>query len=144
MAALAELIIAILAFLFEVTFHALVFVVYLMLAIFSPTYRGKLKEKWNTSFSNRISIVSGIGLYTAALAFALFFWIPFLENEKEREVSDEETLAPDPRARFTRDEIRAIRDTKELDELVKVAGDILKRKADELDSEAESEETLDP
>lgn len=144
MSALLELIAAILAFIVEVTIHALVFVFYLVMAIFSPRYREKLKEDWDRSVWKRISIVSGIGLYSAALAFALFFWTPFLTSGKDPELSENEASDPDAEVQFTRDEIREIRETKEIGEMVKVAGDILKRKAEERENEAEQPEAPKP
>ncbi len=144
MSALVELILAIIAFIIEVTFHALVFVFYLVMAIFSPKYRKKLKEDWNGSNWRRVSIVSGIALYSAALAFALFFWTPFLRTGKDPDVNKKEVSEPETGVRFTLDEIKDIRETKELGDLVKVAGDILKRKADERENEAEQAETIKP
>jgi len=144
MSALVELIAAIFAFVIEVTFHALVFVFYLVMAIFSPKYRQKLKRDWNESVWKRVSIVSGVALYSAALAFALFFWPPFLAPANDPVASESETSEPDAKAKFTRDEIREIRETKEIGDLVKVAGDILKRKAEERENEAEQGEPLKP
>ncbi len=144
MSALVELIFAIVAFIIEVTFYALVFVFYLVMALFSPKYRQRLKEDWNGSVWKRISIISGVALYSAALAFALFFWTPFLATEKDPEVSEIESSEPVEEPKFTRDEIREIRETKEIGDLVKVAGDILKRKAEERENEGEQGEPLKP
>ena len=71
---LLELIGAIIAFIIEVTIHALVFLFLLFMATFSPKYRKKLRDDWNTSNWKRFSIVLGIGMYSIALILALFVW----------------------------------------------------------------------
>ncbi|MEP4077931.1 hypothetical protein [Haloferula sp.] len=131
MEALVELIAAIVAFIFEVTIHALVFVYLLVRAAFSATYRQKLKEHWNTSNWRRASIVLGIGLYSVALAFALIVWIPLITSTDQRQAdpisSSEDTL----KIEFTSEEIKKLKETKEIDDLVDTAGGIIKRKLEE-------------
>ncbi len=49
MEALVEIVMAIISFLIEMTIHAAVFIFLLIMAIFSPRYRSKLRERWDTS-----------------------------------------------------------------------------------------------
>ena len=75
---IVDIFLAILAILCEVTLHALVFIYLLLRAIFSPAYRVKLREHWNTTTWRRAAIVLGIGLYTTALVVALLGWLALL------------------------------------------------------------------
>jgi hypothetical protein len=84
MEVIAELFVAIAAFVIEVTIHALVFVFILAMSVFSPRYRAKLKQQWDTSNSQRFAMVLGATVYSVALAFALFVWVPMLGSAKEQ------------------------------------------------------------
>ena len=131
MEALVELAIAIAAFIFEVTVHALVFVYLLFRAAFSATYRQKLREHWNTSNWRRASIVLGIGLYSVALVFALVVWIPLLVGRDQRHAHDPPRSGDTIEIEFTPEEINKLRETKEVDELVDKAGGFITRKLEE-------------
>ena len=130
MEALIDLIKAIAAFVIDVTIHALVFIFHLLMAAFSPHYRQKLREDWNTSNLNRFSIILGVSLYSIALAIALFVWIPILGNQDEPETNDSPISN-----QFTQDEIKQMKGTKEIGELVDVAGDIIKQKLEKQEQE---------
>jgi signal transduction histidine kinase len=129
MEALLELIGAIVVFIFEVTVHALVFVYLLFRAAYSATYRQKLSEHWNTSNWRRVSILLGIGLYSAALIFALMVWIPILTSSDQRQETPRSDEAI--KIEFTSEEIKKLKETKEIDELVDTAGEFIKRKIEE-------------
>jgi thiol:disulfide interchange protein len=135
MEALAEILLAIVTFLIEVTFHAVVFIFLLVMAIFSPSYRKKLKDQWDTSNWQRVGIVLGVAMYSAALVLALFFWTPFLT----RGTDDVATADPQQSItlKFSDDEIQKMKKTKEIDQLVETAGSIIKRKLAERKQEAE-------
>ncbi len=126
MEALIELLAAIVAFIVEVTFHAVVFIFMLLMAIFSPRYRKKLKAEWETSTWRRIAIVLGITLYSSALILALMIWTPFV-SRRSPEVA---AVSQDP-IEFSSADMQQMKNTKEIDELIDVAGDILKRKLTE-------------
>lgn len=131
MEALVELALAIVAFIFEMTIHALVFIYLLLRAAFSPTYRQKLREHWNTSNWRRVSIVLGIGLYSAALAFALIVWIPLLTSSDPRQAKQNPRSNETIQIEFTSEEIKNLKETKEIEELVDTAGGFIKRKLEE-------------
>ena len=109
MEALAELAIAIVTFIFEVTIHALVFVFLLVMSIFSPRYRQRLKEDWDTSGWKRFSIVLGISLYSIALVIALFVWIPVMGARDEPTASNEDESSIT--IEFSSDEIEKMKKT---------------------------------
>lgn len=78
MEVLVEIIVALVAFLCEATLHALVFIYLLLRAIFSPAYRLKLREHWNTTTWRRAAIVLGVSLYMAVLVAVLLGWLLLL------------------------------------------------------------------
>ena len=129
MEVILEILGAIVAFLIEVTIHALVFLYLLVMAVFSPTYREKLRTEWDTSTGRRITLVIGVCFYSAALIIALCVWIPLAMSDH----GDEKSLAnePDNTIEFTRDEVETMKSTRTVDELVDVAGGIIKRKLEE-------------
>lgn len=135
MEALAELALAIVTFLFEVTFHAVVFIFLLLMAIFSPKCRKKLKDQWDTSNWQRFGIILGITMYSAALIVALIFWTPSLGRRSD--VVDTADQKHADTIEFSAEEIQRMKKTKELDQLVNVAGNIIKRKFAERKKEAE-------
>lgn len=66
-----------------------------------------------------------------ALAIALFFWVPILTGvSSDGEVSEKEESTSDPEITFTPEEWAKIRETEEIGELLDVAGEILRRKAE--------------
>lgn len=71
---IVDIFLAILAFLCEATLHALVFIYLLLRAIFSPAYRWKLREHWNTTTWRRAAIVLGVSLYAAVLVTVPLGW----------------------------------------------------------------------
>jgi hypothetical protein len=135
MEALGQLLVAIVTFIFEVTIHAVVFVFHLVMAIFSSAYREKLRDDWDTSAWKRFSIVLGVTMYSAALVLALLFWIPTLSRRSPEIAGDDRK--PSVTIEFSSDEVQRMKNTKEIDELVDVAGDIIKRKLAERKEEAE-------
>ncbi len=135
MEALAELVTAIAAFLIEVTFHAVVFIFLLLMAIFSPHYRKKLKDQWNASNWQRFGILLGVTMYSTALIVALLFWTPFLGLSSDEVTKTDQKQAT--KIELSADEVNRIKKAKEIDQLVDVAGSIIKRKLTERKQEAE-------
>ncbi len=129
MAALGELVLAIVIFIFDVTMLAIVFIFLLVMSIFSPRYREKLREEWETSIWKRFSIVLGVAMYSVALILALLFWIPFLLRPSSVVAEQDETSSA--KIEFSSEELQRMKDTKEIHELVDVAGGIIKRKMEE-------------
>ncbi len=127
MEAIAELFVAIGAFILEVTIHALVFVFILAMSVFSPRFRAKLKQEWDTSNSQRFAMVLGATLYSGALLFALFVWVPMLGSAKAADLSAKEQRSGSS-IEFTNDEVEEMKKIQKLGELVDVAGNLLKRK----------------
>lgn len=84
-----ELIHAIIAFVLEITVHAAIFIFLMLMSIFSPRYRKKLKEKWNTSNRRRFTMVLGISLYATALFVALAIWIPAISGNQDSSENSE-------------------------------------------------------
>jgi ABC-type Fe3+ transport system permease subunit len=136
MEALGQLLVAIVTFVFEVTIHAVVFIFHLVMAIFIPRYREKLQDDWDTSAWKRFSIVLGVAMYSAALIFALVFWIAAL-SRRTPEVADTDKK-PSVTIEFSSEEVQRMKNTEKIDELVDVAGGIIKRKLAERREEAES------
>lgn len=129
MEALIELAVAIVAFVFEVTIHALVFMSLLLTSIFSPRYRAKLKQSWNTSSWRKLGLVLGVTLYSTAFIFALFVWIPVVRSHPSDSGATQQGSAT--RIEFSKQEMDKIRKTKTIEELVSVAGDLAKQKFEE-------------
>lgn len=143
MEVLIELIGAIIVFIIEVTFHALVFVFLLIMATFSPKYRQRLRDDWDTSNWKRFSIVLGIGMYSIALVFALFVWLPLLgegDGQSQKKEENESSIT----IQFSSEEIKEMKKTKEIDELVDVAGDFIKRKLNERKQDEEQDAPVKP
>jgi hypothetical protein len=136
MEALGQLLVAIVTFIFEVTIHAVVFIFHLVMAIFIPRFREKLQDDWDTSAWKRFSIVLGVTMYSAALIFALVFWIAAL-SRRTPEVADTDKK-PSVTIEFSSEEVQRMKNTEKIDELVDVAGGIIKRKLAERREEAES------
>ena len=136
MEALGQLLVAIVTFIFEVTIHAIVFIYLLVMSIFSPRYREKLREEWETSIWKRFSIVLGVAMYSVALILALLFWIPFLLRASPEAAEQDQNSSV--KIEFSSEEVQRMKDTKEIDELVDVAGGIIKRKLEERKEEAEA------
>lgn len=139
MEALLELIAAIIAFIIEVMIHALVLLFLLFMAIFSPMYRQRLREDWDTSNWKRFSIVLGIGMYSIALVFALFVWIPLI-GAGDRPPSNKKENESSITIEFSSEEMQEMKETKEIDELMDVAADFIKRKLSERKQEAGTEQ----
>ena len=140
MGVLLELIDGIIAFIIEVTIHALVFIYLMIRAVFSADYRQKLREAWDTSLWKRFAIVFGILMYSTALAIALFVWIPLIGssgNHREKQTNDNESSIT---IEFTSEEVDKIKETKEIDELVDVAGGFIKRKLEERKQQKQAEQ----
>jgi heme/copper-type cytochrome/quinol oxidase subunit 2 len=142
MEALGQLLVAMVTFIFEVTIHAVVFIFHLVMAIFSPRYREKLRDDWDTSPWRRFSIVLGVTMYSAALILALLFWLPALSS-RTPEVADADKK-PTVTIEFSSEEVQRMKHTKEIDELVDVAGGIMMRKLAERRVEAEKAGTGQP
>lgn len=140
MEALGQLLVAIVTFIFEVTIHAVVFIFHLVMAIFSPRYREKLRDDWDTSAWKRLSIVLGVTMYSAALIVALLFWTPFLLRPTpvaaDTDQKSSETIE------FSSEEAERMKNTKEISELVDVAGDIIKRKLAEREEEEQNKSDI--
>jgi amino acid transporter len=135
MEAIGQLLAAIVTFLLEVTFHALVFVFHFLMAMFNPRYRDKLQEDWNTSAWKRFNIALGVTMYTAAFIIALIFWIPTLLRRPPEVVTQDKK--PTITIEFSSEETQQIKNTKKIEELVDVAGGIIKRKIAEREEEAQ-------
>lgn len=142
MEALIGLLAEILAFIVEVTFHAVEFIFLLLMAIFSPRYRQKLKAEWETSTWRRIAIVLGITLYSSALVLALMIWMPFFARRSPEIAAGNH--APSVRIELSSSDKQQMKNTKEIDQLIDVAGDILKRKLAERKAAAEQDSTEKP
>ena len=126
MEALIELAVAIVTFVFEVTIHALVFIFLLLTSIFSPRYRAKLRQTWNTSIWRKLGLVLGVTLYSTAFIFALFVWIPVVMGTPSDSEASQQGSAT--RIEFSKQEMDKIQKTKTIEELVNVAGDLAKQK----------------
>jgi TRAP-type C4-dicarboxylate transport system permease small subunit len=129
MEALGQLLAAIAAFILEMTIHAAVSLFHLVMAIFSPRYRQKLKDEWAESTWKRCGIVSSAIVYSAALMFALVFWIPILLRPTP-EAADEGRKPPIT-IQFSPDDVERMKKTKEIEGLTDVAQDILRRRLEE-------------
>ena len=142
MEALGQLLATIAEFIFEVTIHALVFVFHLVMAMFNRRYREKLQEDWDASARKRIGIVLGVTMYSAALILALLFWISALSRQAT-EVADTEKN-PSVKIESSSDDVQRMKNTKEIGELVDVAGGIIKRRLAERKDGAEPAVTEQP
>lgn len=139
MEALGQLVVAIVAFLVEVTIHAAVFIFHLVMAIFSPRYREKLRDDWATSAWRKFSIVLGVTMYSAVLIFALLFWTTALSKR-----TPDADRKQSPTIELSSEEVQRMKNTRKLDELVDVAGGIMKRKLAEQKEKAPQVGTKQP
>ena len=118
-------------FLLEVTLHAAYFLFLLLMALFSPRYREKLRQQWDTSARQKFGLVFGATAYVVALLIAGFFWGPLLLHDRDsatrREGGGQHTVE------FTKEEMDTLRKTTDLDSIGKTAEDILRRKLAERD-----------
>ena len=140
MEALGQLLVAIVTFIFEVTIHAVVFIFHLVMAIFIPQYREKLRDDWDTSAWKRFSIVLGVTMYSAALIVALLFWTPFLLRPTP--VAADTDRKSSETIEFSSEEAERMQNTKEISELVDVAGNIIKRKLAEREEEEQNKSDI--
>ena len=132
------------AFFIEVTIHALVFIFHLIMAAFSAEYRAKLKKDWDTSWWKRAGIVLGILLYSAALLIALLVWTSVIElGSKPTKTPD--TKPPIP-INLTPSDLKDLKETKEVGDLIDTAEGILKQKLEEhrQRKQDQSNESKDP
>lgn len=109
-----------------VTFHAAVFLFFLVSAAFSPRYREKLRNEWNTSGRNRFGMVLGATIHVTFLVIALFFWIPLLLSDDGRPHRQERETV-----RFTQEEADRLRKTTDFRSLEEAAREIIVRKRSE-------------
>ena len=121
MEAIVQLLGVIAAFLVEVTVHAIALAFLLVMAIFSPSYRRRLRERWNMSKSGRIAMVLGIGVYCCFFAIALFVWSSPTRGPHQSEPG---------RTEYSPEEVKRLRKTKTVKDLVELAEKI-KRERDE-------------
>ena len=140
MEALLELIGAIIAFIIEVTIHAIVFIYLLVRAVFSADYRKRLHDAWDTSLWKRFGIIFGIVMYSTTLAIALFVWIPLIsesKNHREEHVNENKSKVA---IEFTPEEVDKMKKTKEIYELLDVADNFIKRKLEERKQQKQAEQ----
>jgi hypothetical protein len=142
MEALVQILLAVVAFIFEVTLHAIVFVFHLMMAIFSKRYREKLRNDWVASPSKRFGIVLSATFYSAALIFALLFWLPVLLDGTPEVIDKDEKSSV--KLDISSEELQRMKNTKEIKDLVDVAGGIVKRKLEERGEEEKLETPSGP
>jgi hypothetical protein len=137
MEALVQILLAVVAFILEVTLHAIVFVFYVLMAIFSKRYREKLRNDWAASPSKRFGIVLSATFYSAALIFALLFWLSVLLNGTPEVVDKDKKSSVN--FDISSEELQRMKNTKEIKDLVDVAGGIVKRKLEERGEEEKLE-----
>ena len=87
MEAIAELFVAVAAFVIESTFHSLAFLFLLCRSAVSPKYREQMRSEWGRSFGHRFAIVTGILLYTAMFVVAAAIWVPTVFARSDRSIS---------------------------------------------------------
>ncbi len=126
MEALTESVGVILAFLIEMTLHAVVFLFLLSMAIFSPHYRKKLRDRWNASSWKRFEIVLGVSLYSFAVLVAVLFWVPSLLLGAKDVAAKEQNQAI--KIEFSSEEVHQLEETTKMKQLMDAAGNTIKRK----------------
>lgn len=126
MEAVFEIIIWIVYVIFEMTIHALVFICLMVMSIFSPRYRQRLKDDWESSRGKRFSIVLGICFYSVALMIALIFWVPVIwaGGEFTEPGGDESVIG----VQLSSKKDEEVDQKEKVKELVEVAGDFIKRR----------------
>lgn len=130
MGAVAELAVAIFAIVLEITIHALGFVYLLFRAIFSPKYRKKLHDEWNTSPRKRFFIVLGIMMYSIALFIATYFWFLVLApNSAEKNAL--ESQQQENTVKLTSKEVSEVIRAKKEGRFTEAVGELIKQKYNE-------------
>ena len=124
--AVFEIIILIMIVIFEITIHVLVLICPLVMSIFSPRYRQRLKDDWENSRGKRFSIVLGICFYSVALMIALIFWVPVIwaGGEFTEPGGDESVIG----VQLSSKKDEEVDQKEKVKELVDFAGDFIKRR----------------
>lgn len=132
MDAILQLLGAVAAFILYASYHALEFLYFLIRAAISKDYRHRLRKEWNNSSSGQqTAMIIGTAMYSAAFIFALCFWgaVAFDKIFGKDELSNYEQIE------LSADEIKQLKETKEIKDLVNTAREIIKKKSEDPPSE---------
>jgi hypothetical protein len=124
--AVFEIIILIMIVIFEITIHVLVLICPLVMSIFSPLYRQRLKDDWESSRRKRFSILLEICFYSVALMIALIFWVPVIwaGGEFTEPGGDESVIG----VQLSSKKDEEVDQKEKVKELVEFRGDFIKRR----------------
>jgi hypothetical protein len=138
MEALFELVVTFVTLLVELTVQAVVFLFLLVMAAFDPGARRKLKEQWDRSIWQRVSMVSLGVVYAGVVVFVVVMWVRFSGGGAE--VVD---ALPDRRegirVEISADGDSGVKKGEVIEKLLDKAGSVIRRKLEDRKREADRE-----
>lgn len=127
MEAIFELVVTFVTLLVELTVQAVVFLFMLVMATFDPGARRKLKEQWDRSIWQRVSMVSLGVVYAGVVVFVVVMWVRFSGGGAE-------VVEGEDRKRETES---GVKKGEVIEKLLDKAGSVIRRRQDERKRETE-------
>lgn len=138
MEALFELVVTFVTLLVELTVQAVVFLFLLVMAAFDPGARRKLKEQWDRSIWQRVSMVSLGVIYAGVLVFVVVMWVRFSGGGEK--VVEREDRKEGIRVEISGDGEPGVRKGEVIEKLLDKAGSVIRRKLEDRKRETEGGE----
>jgi hypothetical protein len=135
MEALFELVVTFVTLLVELTVQAVVFLFLLVMAAFDPGARRKLKEQWDRSIWQRVSMVSLGVIYAGVLVFVVVMWVRFSGGGEK--VVEREDRKEGIRVEISGDGEPGVRKGEVIEKLLDKAGSVIRRKLEDRKRETE-------
>ena len=135
MEALFELVVMFVTLLVELTVQAVVFLFLLVMAAFDPGARRKLKEQWDRSIWQRVSMVSLGVIYAGVLVFVVVMWVRFSGGGEK--VVEREDRKEGIRVESSGDGESGVKKGEVIEKLLDKAGSVIRRKLEDRKRETE-------
>ena len=138
MEAILELLVTFVTLLVELTVQAVVFLFLLVMAAFSPGSRRKLKEQWDRSIWQRVSMVSLGVTYAGVLIFVVVVWVRYLGGG-EKVVESPPDGRNVIRVEISGDGESGVKKGEVIEKLLDKAGSVIRRKLEDRKRETDRE-----
>jgi len=135
MEALFELVVTFVTLLVELTVQAVVFLFLLVMAAFDPGARRKLKEQWDRSIWQRVSMVSLGVIYAGVLGLVVVMWVRFSGGGEK--VVEREDRKEGIRVEISGDGEPGVKKGEVIEKLLDKAGSVIRRKLEDRKRETE-------
>ena len=135
MEALFELVVTFVTLLVELTVQAVVFLFLLVMAAFDPGARRKLKEQWDRSIWQRVSMVSLGVVYAGVVGLVVVMWVRFSGGGEK--VVEREDRKEGIRVEISGDGEPGVRKGEVIEKLLDKAGSVIRRKLEDRKRETE-------